>query len=175
MTADIKQAIRKIPDFPKEGILFYDINSLFEDATIWQSVIKQMQDKVSPLDFDFMVAVESRGFLPTSALSIALQKPFTMVRKAGKLPGDVYSHTYGLEYGNDTLEIQQDSLPKDAKCLIVDDLLATGGTACATAELVKQAGGDVVGFGFILELSGLGGCNACEKIAPCYTIVDFPA
>ncbi len=171
----IKHAIRKIPDFPTKGILFYDINSLFEDANIWKSVMAHMGHMLQEVDFDMMIAVESRGFLPTSALSVALHKPFTMVRKPGKLPGAVYTHQYVLEYGTDTLEIQQRVLQPGTKCLIVDDLLATGGTACATAELVQKAGGVVVGFAFILELVGLGGADKCAAIAPPYRLIDFPA
>ncbi len=175
MTVDIKRAIRKIPDFPIEGILFYDINSLFEDAIVWKAVMTQMGALLKDVDFDMMIAVESRGFLPTSALSVALGKPFTMVRKPGKLPGAVYTHEYALEYGTDTLEIQQGVIVEGTKCLIVDDLLATGGTACATAELVQKASGDVIGFAFILELVGLGGADRCGRIAPSYRLVDFPA
>ena len=175
MTINIKHAIRKIPDFPIEGILFYDINSLFEDATVWKSVMEQMKEVLQNVDFDMMIAVESRGFLPTSALSIALGKPFTMVRKKGKLPGAVHTYEYNLEYGTDILEIQKGVLAQGTKCLIVDDLLATGGTAVATAKLVKQAGGNVVGFAFILELAGLGGCDKCSTIAPTYKLVDLPA
>ena len=167
--------MRTIPDFPIEGIEFYDVNSIFEHPQAWAEMVSQMTAQVKKLDFDLIIGVESRGFLPAGALALELNKPFTMVRKKGKLPGETYSYEYELEYGTDTLEIQKSAMDIGKNCLIVDDILATGGTANATAELIKQSGGNVVAFSFMMELVGLGGRDKLESTAPMFTVLDFPA
>ncbi len=175
LNIDLNECVRTIKDFPIKGVEFYDVNSIFENVDAWREMVGQMYAQLEDLDFDIIIAVESRGFLPASALSLALDKPFTMVRKKGKLPGEVYSYEYALEYGTDILEIQKTALKNGIKCLIIDDILATGGTAVATAKLINQSGGQVVAFSFMMELTGLGGREKIEKVAPMFTVLDFPA
>ena len=153
----LKQHIRGIPDCPKPGILFYDIGTLIADGAAWKETIARLTDVLRPLKPDVLVGVESRGFLVTAPLAVALDVGFVMVRKKGKLPGKTISYSYKLEYGADTIEIQQGMLKPGQRVVICDDLLATGGTAAATAALVRQIGADVVHAAFIIELGFLQG------------------
>ena len=161
---DLKQHIRTIPDFPKEGILFYDISTLLAHAGAWSSCIDQLTSEVQPLQPDLLVAIESRGFLTAAPLALKLGCGFAMIRKKGKLPGPTISHTYNLEYGSDTIELHADAIEPGQTVVIMDDLLATGGTASAAGELIRDVGGVISGASFILELSFLPGRSRLEAL-----------
>lgn len=151
--------IRDIPDFPKPGIVFKDITPLLSDAEAFRSCIELLSAKYSDKGIDAIVGIESRGFIFGAALALNMRKPFVPVRKPGKLPADTYRIDYQLEYGSDALEIHKDALSKGAKVLLIDDLLATGGTARATAELISKAGGSVAAIAFVVELTFLNGAK----------------
>src|SRR6187397_243791 len=153
----LKLRIRHVPDFPKAGILFYDVTTLLQDREGFQLAIEAMAAPHLGKPVDLVVGIESRGFIFGSALADRLKTGFAPVRKAGKLPSKTRSASYSLEYGNDSLEIHEDAAAKGQRVLIVDDLLATGGTAAATVGLVRALGADVVGVQFLIELAGLGG------------------
>ena len=161
---DLKQHIRSIPDFPKEGILFYDISTLLAHAGAWRSCVDQLTAHVKPLQADLLVGIESRGFLTAAPLALELGCGFAMIRKKGKLPGPTISHTYDMEYGSDTIEIQADAIEPGQRIVIMDDLLATGGTASAAVELIRNVGGAVAGASFIVELSFLPGRSRLESL-----------
>ena len=163
-TMDLKQHIRTIPNFPKEGILFYDISTLLAHAGAWRSCVDQLISQLQPLQPDLLVGIESRGFLTAAPLSLTLDCGFTMIRKKGKLPGPTISHTYDLEYGTDTIELQADAIKPGQTVVIMDDLLATGGTASAAVELIRDVGGVISGASFILELSFLRGRSRLEAL-----------
>lgn len=154
---DLKSHIRDIPDFPQPGILFRDITPLLANPTSMQYSIDLFAQQVAALQPDYIVGIESRGFMFGMPLAYKLGVGFAPVRKPGKLPAAVHSATYALEYGNDTLELHQDAFPAGSRVLIIDDLIATGGTAAATADLVTQTGSTVAGFGFVIELVALQG------------------
>ena len=154
---DIGDHIRTIPDFPKPGILFYDISTLLAHSQAWHHTVDLLAVAMRPHVPDLLVGIESRGFLVAAPLALQLGCGFVMVRKQGKLPGKTLSYTYELEYGADTMEIQADAVEKGQRVVILDDLLATGGTAAATVKLLRQSGADVRAAGFIIELTGLGG------------------
>ena len=154
---DLKDHIRSIPDFPKEGVLFYDISTLLAHADAWQVALGRLAKMVGQYQPDMLAGIESRGFLVAAPLASRLGLGFTMIRKKGKLPGDVISHEYDLEYGTDTIEIQSDAVEKGQRVAILDDLLATGGTMAASIELLKQVGAEVVGSACIIELTFLNG------------------
>jgi len=168
---DLAQHIRTIPDFPKPGILFYDISTLLAHPKAWRSCVGQLSDVVKGWNPDLLVGIESRGFLTAAPLSLELDLGFAMVRKKGKLPGETVSHVYELEYGTDTVEIQADAIAPGQKVVILDDLMATGGTMTAAIELVQKVGGEVVGVACIIELVGLGGRD--ELDVPFETLVQF--
>ena len=153
----LEDYIRTIPDFPEPGIMFRDITTVFQDADGLKLAIDSMQEMVADLDYDVIVGAESRGFIYGAALAYNLHKPLILVRKKGKLPWKTIGVDYDLEYGKATLEMHVDAIKPGQKALIVDDLLATGGTAGAIAKLVEQLGGEVVGFLFMIELAGLKG------------------
>ncbi|MCB0379368.1 MAG: adenine phosphoribosyltransferase [Bdellovibrionales bacterium] len=153
----LDKELRVVPDFPKPGIEFLDISPLLEDAKLFQQLISSLAEKSQDWNFDKIVAIESRGFILGSALAQAMGKGFVMVRKKGKLPGETVANTYDLEYGTDTIEMLPTSIHKDEKVMILDDVLATGGTAAATCELVEKLGGQIVGCLFFIELSFLKG------------------
>jgi adenine phosphoribosyltransferase len=153
----LKEKIRHVPDFPKPGILFYDITTLLSDSAGFRSVIDAMVEPYSKAAFDVVVGIESRGFILGAAIADRLRCGFVPVRKLGKLPSRTARATYELEYGTDSLEMHLDAVTKGQKVLIVDDLLATGGTARATIDLVRQVGGDVAGVAFLIELTALNG------------------
>ena len=154
---DLKAHIRDIPDFPKPGILFRDITPLLGNPAAMQYGIDQLAEQVTDYRADYIVGIESRGFIFGMPLAYKLGVGFAPVRKPGKLPAAVHAASYALEYGSDTLELHQDAFPTGSRVLIIDDLIATGGTAAATAELIEQTGCTVAGFGFLIELVGLGG------------------
>ena len=154
---DLKQHIRSIPDFPKPGILFYDISTLLAHAKAWHATIERLADTIRPHKPDVLAGIESRGFLLAAPLAIALGTGFVMLRKQGKLPGITVRHTYALEYGTDTIEIQSDAIEKDQRVVLVDDLLATGGTMAAAVTLLQQVGAVVPAAACIIELTFLNG------------------
>ena len=154
---DLKKAIRDIPDFPKKGIIFKDITPLLQNPELLKKAINQLCEQFKDRKIDVVVSVESRGFILGAAIAYKLDAGFVPVRKKGKLPYMTYSATYDLEYGQDTLEIHQDAIGKGAKVLIIDDLLATGGTLDAVIGLVKKMGGEIAGIGFLIELTFLKG------------------
>lgn len=159
----LNSIIREIPDFPKKGIKFKDITSLLLDYNLCENVLNHLVAKISDLKIDAVVGVESRGFLFGFALANKLKVPFIPVRKSGKLPGETISYKYDLEYGSSELEIHKNDLKKDWNVLIHDDLLATGGTAVATSELIKKSGAQVSGFIFIVKLDYLKGEGKLRK------------
>jgi len=154
---DLEQHIRQIPDFPKPGILFYDISTLLQRPDAWQVALDRMADLAAAHRPDRLVAIESRGFVFGAPLALRLGIGFGMVRKRGKLPGSVVAHAYDLEYGSDSIEISADLIPAASRVVIVDDLIATGGTAAATVELLRKIETEVVAAVFLIELTGLGG------------------
>lgn len=159
---DLKQLVRDVPDFPKPGIVFKDITPLLTDAEALRWIVSTMAERYRG-NVDVVVGIESRGFLVGAPVAYELGLGLAMARKPGKLPYDKHAVSYELEYGSDSLEMHIDAIEPGARVVIVDDLLATGGTAAATAELVEKAGGNVVECGFIIELGFLGGA---EKLAP---------
>lgn len=154
---DLREYIRDVPDFPELGILFKDITPLLGNVKAFDYTISQLVDHYKNVDFDVIVPIESRGFLFGAPLARELGKGIVPVRKPGKLPADTHSVEYTLEYGSNTMEIHVDGVEKGQKALLMDDLLATGGTLAATAQLVEMAGGSVVDIGVIIELSFLEG------------------
>ena len=156
---DLKDYIRSIPDYPKKGILFRDITNLIEDEKAFAHCIDLIFQKSQNFDFDKIAAIESRGFVFASAVSYLAKKPFIMLRKKNKLPADVHSVDFELEYGTATIEVHKDSINSRDKVLIIDDLIATGGTAEAAAQLVEISKGEVSAFIFVINLFDLGGCK----------------
>jgi len=154
---NLKSLIREVPDFPKAGILFYDITTLLKDAAGFHGVIDGLSAHYRDTKVDVVLGIEARGFIFAPALAYALNAGFVPVRKPKKLPAETVKVTYDLEYGTDTLEMHKDAVGKGHRVLIVDDLLATGGTAAAAARIVREAGGEVVGMGFVIELTFLNG------------------
>ena len=154
---DLKKHIRSIPDFPKPGILFYDISTLLAHAKAWHETIEQMAERVKKHKPDVLAGIESRGFLLAAPLALRLGTGFVMLRKKGKLPGITVRHTYALEYGTDTIEVQSDAVHKGARVVLVDDLLATGGTMAAAVTLLEQVGAVVPATACIIELAFLEG------------------
>ncbi|MBR0134615.1 MAG: adenine phosphoribosyltransferase [Clostridia bacterium] len=156
---DFKDTIREIPDFPKEGILFYDITTLLKNPEAYEELIAAMADSLRDLDVDVIVGPEARGFVVGAPVAYALRAGLVLARKPGKLPAEVEKISYGLEYGSDTLEIHKDAIKPGMRVAIADDLLATGGTALATAKLIEAMGAKVVGIRFAIELTDLGGAE----------------
>jgi adenine phosphoribosyltransferase len=154
---DLKKLIREVPDFPKPGILFYDITTLLKDKSGFRAVIDGLKSHYREGQVDVVLGIEARGFIFAPALAYALGAGFVPVRKPKKLPAECVSVTYDLEYGTDQLEMHRDALDGGKRVLIVDDLLATGGTAQAAARMVREAGGEVTGMGFVVELTFLKG------------------
>src|SRR6202522_2576404 len=159
---NLKQLIREVPGFPKPGILFYDITTLLKNPTGFRGVIDGLKDHYSGAKVDVIVGIEARGFIFAPALAYALGAGFVPVRKPKKLPSETLRVSYDLEYGTDSLEMHKDALVEGSRVLIVDDLLATGGTASAVARLVEQAGGKIAGLGFAIELTFLHGRQKLE-------------
>ena len=160
---NLKKFIRSIPDYPKKGILFRDITTLIEDENAFKVTIDQIIDRTKKYNFDKIAAIESRGFVFASAVSYVLKKPFILLRKKNKLPAETYSVDFKLEYGTATIEVHKDSINKNDSVLIIDDLIATGGTAEAAAKLVEMSGGNIAAFIFAINLFDLGGSNNLVK------------
>lgn len=172
--ADLRAYVRDIPDFPKPGILFRDITPLLRDPVGWAEAIRQLGRLCDQLQPDLIVGIESRGFIVGTALATERRLGFVPVRKPGKLPGEVVGIDYALEYGQDRLEIVRDALEDQPRVLIVDDLLATGGTAAACAELVSLAGGQLCGFAFVAELAALRGRERLPAEQPIGSLIIYP-
>jgi adenine phosphoribosyltransferase len=172
--SSIRNAIRDVPDFPKPGIIFKDITPLLGDGRLFGKTIDILADRYREQRIDTVLGIESRGFIVGAALAYKLGAGFCIVRKPGKLPYDTHSASYELEYGSDSLEIHIDAIPKKSRVIIADDLIATGGTAAATAQLVSKLGGEVVECAFVIELSFLLGR---EKLKPyrVYSILQYDA
>ena len=160
---NLKEFIRSIPDYPKKGILFRDITTLIKDEKAFEETINQIVEKSKRYKFDKVAAIESRGFVFASAVSYILKKPFIMLRKKDKLPADVHSVDFELEYGTATIEVHKDSINKNENVLIIDDLIATGGTAEAAAKLIEISNGNVAAFIFVIDLFDLNGAKNLKK------------
>lgn len=172
MSESLKKYIRNIPDFPKQGILFRDITTLLKNKKTFKSAIDALAKKVKKIKIDYVVAVESRGFIFGAALAYKLGVGFVPVRKKGKLPAETIAATYQLEYGTDSLEMHKDALKKGSKILIVDDLLATGGTVAAVCSMSEQVKASVVGIIFLIELCALEGRKKLENY-PIYSLIQY--
>jgi len=172
---DLKEHIRSIHDYPKKGILFRDITTLIKNEKAFCECIDQIVERSKKFKFDKLAAIESRGFVFASAVSYILKKPFIMLRKKNKLPADVHSVDFELEYGTATIEVHKDSISENDSVLIIDDLIATGGTAEAAAKLVEISKGNIAAFIFVINLFDLGGCdNLLKKGYKVENLMDFP-
>ena len=172
---DLKDYIRSIKDYPKKGILFRDITTLIKNETAFEESINQIVERSKKFKVDKIAAIESRGFVFASAVSYILKKPFIMLRKKNKLPADVHSVDFELEYGTATIEVHKDSFDKNESVLIIDDLIATGGTAEAAAKLIEISDGNVAAFIFVINLFDLGGCdNLIKKGYKVENLMEFP-
>ena len=172
---DLKEYIRSIPDYPKKGILFRDITTLIKNEKAFKYSIDQIIERSKKFKIDKIAAIEARGFVFASAVSYILKKPFILLRKKNKLPADTHSVNFQLEYGRATMEIHKDSINKDDSVLLIDDLVATGGTASAAAKLIEISKGKVAGFIFVINLFDLGGKKLLEKNGyKTYNLIEFP-
>lgn len=167
---DLSKKLRHVPNFPRQGIDFMDITTILQDAAAFQETIKQMSEKIADVDYELIVGTESRGFILGAPLAYANKKGFIPVRKQGKLPWQKISEEYDLEYGKDVLEMHVDAIKPGTKVLIVDDLLATGGTALANCRLIEKLGGVVAGVLFLIEIVGLNGSKRLEQY-PLFTVM----
>ena len=172
---NLKDYIRSIPDYPKKGILFRDITTLIKDADAFEECINQIIERSKNYKIDKIAAIESRGFVFASAVAYLLKKPFILLRKKNKLPAETHSIDFELEYGTATIEVHKDSIDKNDSVLIIDDLIATGGTAEAAAKLVEISGGKIAAFIFAINLFDLGGCDKLiENGYKIENLIDFP-
>ena len=172
---DLKKYIRSIPDYPKKGILFRDITTLIKDAKAFKFTNDKIIEIAKKIKFDKIAAIESRGFVFASTVSYQLEKPFILLRKKNKLPAEVHSIDFELEYGTATIEVHKDSIKKGEKVLIIDDLIATGGTAEAAAKIVEISGGEVAGFIFVINLFDLPGEKLLKKKGySTNSLIEFP-
>ena len=172
---DLKEYIRSIPDYPKKGILFRDITTLIKNEKAFTYCIDQIVKKSKQFQFNKIAAVESRGFVFASAVSYILNKPFVLLRKKNKLPAETHSIDFELEYGTATIEIHKDSINKEDSVIIIDDLVATGGTADAAAKLINISNGKVAGFIFVINLFDIGGCNKLiQQGYKVENLINFP-
>ena len=169
---DLRAKIREVPDFPKPGILFYDITTLLKEPDAFRDVIDRMAEPVADERIDLVVGMESRGFIFAAPLAYKLGAGFVPVRKLGKLPADTIEVEYDLEYGTATLEVHRDAIAEGQRVLIVDDLLATGGTVLGTIELVKRLGGEIAGLSFMVELTALHGRDKLGDY-PIHTLITY--
>ena len=167
----LKEHIRGIPDFPIPGILFYDISTIMRSNEAMEYVIDSLHDQIKDWQPEIIAGIESRGFLFATPLALKMGLPMMMIRKAGKLPGEVVSYEYDLEYGTDTIQIQSDAIQVGQKVVIIDDLLATGGTLQASIKLCQKVGGEVAGCGVVIELDFLNGRNHLS--APCKSLINY--
>ncbi len=173
---DLKALVRAVPDFPKPGILFRDITTLLRDATGFGQCIQRLAELVVPYRFGRIVGIESRGFIIGAALARHLGAGFVPIRKAGKLPAENFGHDYELEYGSDRVEMHADALDTNERVLLVDDLIATGGTALAACRLIEAAGAQVSACAFVMELVGLPGRARLEALSvPVVALLEFPS
>jgi adenine phosphoribosyltransferase len=170
---DLSQWVRATPDFPKPGILFRDMTPMMRDPVGWQAMLRRLQQLTERLEPDMIVGIESRGFIVGTALATAAGLPFSPVRKPGKLPPVVHGIDYCLEYGSDRLEIHADGFEASPRVLVVDDLLATGGTASAAGQLVDRVGGRLCGFAFVIELADLDGRSKLPADVPVESLITF--
>lgn len=172
---DFTQFIRTIPNYPAEGIMFRDVTTLMGDAEGFSASIFGLKAWAQSLEFNVIAGIEARGFIFGSALALEMRKSFIPIRKKGKLPGDIISQSYSLEYGTDEIEIHQDALNGSDRVLIIDDLIATGGTAIAALELIKRAGAAPIGAGFVVDLPDLGGMQEISEVhgVPCHALCEF--
>ena len=172
---DLKEYIRSIPDYPKKGILFRDITTLIKNEKAFEETVSQIIERSKKYKVDKIAAIESRGFVFASAVSYLLKKPFIMLRKKNKLPADVHSIDFELEYGTATIEVHKDSINEKDNVLIIDDLIATGGTAEAAAKLVEISKGKVAAFIFVINLFDLGGCEKLiQNNYKVENLIEFP-
>ena len=172
---ELSKYIRSIPNYPKKGILFRDITTLIKNKEAFRETINQLSNLASKIKFDKLVAIESRGFIFASTLSYNLSKSLILMRKKGKLPSDTFSQDFVLEYGKATIEVHKDSINKNDSVVIIDDLIATGGTSEAAAKLVEKSGGKVAGFIFVINLYDLGGVKKLkEKGYEAFSLMEFP-
>ncbi len=172
---NLKDYIRSIPDYPKQGILFRDITTLIKDENAFNETINQIVERSKKYNFTKIAAIESRGFVFASAVSYLLKKPFIMLRKKNKLPAEVHSINFELEYGTATIEVHKDSINQDDNVLIIDDLIATGGTAEAAAKLIEISNGNVAAFIFVINLFDLNGSdNLVKKGYNVENLIEFP-
>ena len=172
---DLKKFIRSIPDYPKKGILFRDITTLIKDEKAFEETINQIVERSKKFEFNKIAAIESRGFVFASAVSYILKKPFIMLRKKNKLPAEVHSVDFELEYGTATIEVHKDSFHENDRVLIIDDLIATGGTAEAAAKLIGKSGGNIAGFIFVINLFDLPGNKLLnDKGYKTECLIEFP-
>ncbi len=160
---NLKKYIDEIKDFPKDGIVFKDINPIYKEPKKWNELMLPLQKLISTKKPDYIAGIESRGFISASAIAFKLEVGFIPIRKPNKLPGKVIGVNYKLEYGEDRLEIQKDSFAKNSKIIVMDDLLATGGTASAAGKLIREAGGILIGYAFLVELTELEGRKELES------------
>ncbi|MBF8302011.1 MAG: adenine phosphoribosyltransferase [Candidatus Dadabacteria bacterium] len=170
---DLRKYIRDIPNFPKEGIIFHDITPLLQNAKAFEQAIDAMADMIKGKSVNYLLGIEARGFIFASALAYKLNLGLVIVRKPGKLPYKTYNASYDLEYGKDMLEVHRDAISDGSKVVLVDDLLATGGTAAAVGNMVRRLGGEIVGYSFLVELTEL---NGREKLKPypVWSVLEFP-
>jgi|TARA_B100001057_G_scaffold218687_1_gene218854 adenine phosphoribosyltransferase len=172
---DLKKHIRSIPDYPKKGILFRDITTLIKNTDAFKFANDKIIEIAEKIEFDKVAAIESRGFVFASTISYLLKKPFVLLRKKNKLPAEVHSVDFELEYGKATIEVHKDSIEKKEKILVIDDLIATGGTAEAAAKLIEISGGEVAGFIFVINLFDLPGNNLLKsKGYKTESLIEFP-
>jgi len=172
---DLKKHIRSIQDYPKKGVLFRDITTLIKNEKAFSDCIDQIVERSKKFQFNKLAAIESRGFVFASAVSYILKKPFILLRKKNKLPSEVHSIDFKLEYGTATMEIHKDAVNQNDSVLLIDDLIATGGTAEAAANLIEMSKGKVAGFVFVINLFDLGGCdNLLKKNYKVENLIDFP-
>lgn len=168
---DLKKHIRHVPDFPKPGILFYDISTLLAHAGAWHEALNRLTETLAPYKPDLLVGIESRGFLVAAPLADRLGTGFIMIRKRGKLPGEVIRHSYDLEYGQDVIEIQAEAIKPGQRVVVLDDLLATGGTMAAAVTLLEKVGAEVTAIGCLIELTFLKGRNRLN--VPTHTLLQY--
>ena len=169
---NLREKIAEYPNFPKKGILFRDFSPILKDPSALSLIADEFSKHFHPKDFDLLAGIESRGFILASVLASRYNKGMIMIRKAGKLPGKTVKLSYTIEYGKDTIEIQKDIIKKGQRILICDDLLATGGTAKASAKLIEKVGGKISGFAFIIELTELNGIKEISKY-DCKSLVKY--
>ena len=169
----MKKYINEIKDFPKEGIVFKDINPIYKDSKRWKELMFPLEKLILTIKPDYIAGIESRGFICASALAFRLEVGFITIRKPNKLPGKIIGTNYSLEYGEDRLEIQHNIIEKESKILLFDDLLATGGTAGAAGKLIKKAGGNLIGYAFLVELTELKGRENLDSNIFIETLIKY--